>query len=284
MINLGRKYLYYTNNYKTGKLYEHSERLEELDFSQNEFDYKKIKKIKRKEDNKLINPFKDFKNYIKLSDFLCLALLILISIYVFIESNDERKCSYFKIANTILEVLLLMLYLIRFIKFIKIKKFLFENKDIYSDDDEYLPHKIFNIDSFPIAVIINIHLYHIIYFLFPNKISAYKRKDCVCEEQCLEKYACEIEKIPLLIFLISLPFIISYIIFPILDYINDIKIKKIYKNLKYNWNTSPIKSNELSDKNDYEFANIKSNKSEYRFYEWISNYFKINRIKDGINK
>ena len=47
----------------------------------------------------------------------------------------------------------------------------------------------------------------------------------------------------------------------------------------YNWNTSPIKSIELSNIKDYEFASIKSNLSnKYSFYDWRKNYFKIERL------
>ena len=47
----------------------------------------------------------------------------------------------------------------------------------------------------------------------------------------------------------------------------------------YNWNTSPIKSIELSSVKDYELASIKSNNSKtYRFYNWKENFFKIERL------
>ena len=132
-LMVGNFYLYFTNNDKYGKLYEYDEYSNEnLDFSKHEFDYEKIKQIKRREENKLLNPFIDLKYYSKYADFVILALLIFTLFYIFVESYDDFKFSYFKITNIIIQITIFVLYLIRFIKFIKIKHFLFENKDIYN--------------------------------------------------------------------------------------------------------------------------------------------------------
>ena len=281
MLEVGNLYLYYTNNYKYGKLYEYNEyNNKNLNFSKHEFDYEKIKQIKKREDNKLLNPLIDLKYYSKYADFIILALLIFILFYIFIESYDDFKFSYFKITNIIIEVIIFILYLIRFIKFIKIKHLLLDNKDIYNDED-YTPNKVFNIDSFTVAFPLNILLFNILYIIFPNKCSVCKKNDI--EAKCLNKYVCmEINKNKnIFIILLSLPFIFSYIIFPILEYISDLKIKKVYKNMIYNWNTSPIKSIELSSVEDYELASIKSNQpKKYSFYNWKENYFKIERLDE----
>ena len=91
--------------------------------------------------------------------------------------------------NVVIHALLFILYLIRFIKFIKVKKFLFENKNLYVD--EYLPKRFFNIDSFPIALEINIFLYYILYMIFPKKPSAccthrdrHNYEKYLCQQEC----------------------------------------------------------------------------------------------------
>ena len=274
-------YLYYTNNYKYGKLYDNPDKY--LDFSKHEFDYENIQKIKIREENKLKNPFVGLKNYSKISDFVCLALIIFSYAYIIIESCDDRKMSYFKISNIIIYVIIFILYLIRFIKFIKIKKFLFENKEIYTDE-KYFPNKVFNIDSFTVAFSLNVFLFNILFILFPDKPSACK-KDDFCDE-CFDKYSCiEIEReTNIFIILLSLPFILIYIFFPILEFINDLNIKKAYKNILYNWNTSPIKSIELNNVNvkDYEIGRIKTKIKKkiynYSFYDWKDHYFKIEKL------
>ena len=57
---------------------------------------------------------------------------------------------------------------------------MFENKDIYQDEP-YIPNEVFNIDSFPIALSINLFLYNFLYIAFPNKISGFEISDNVCD-------------------------------------------------------------------------------------------------------
>ena len=67
-------------------------------------------------------------------------------------------------------------------KFIEIKKFLFDNNDIYGDDS-YYPNKVFNIDSFPIAISLNFFIYDLLFIFFPNKISCFEvDKNIFCDK------------------------------------------------------------------------------------------------------
>lgn len=66
--------------------------------------------------------------------------------------------------------------------------------------------------------------------------------------------------------MLSLPFLIIYLICLILDIINDVKITKIYKNIIDNWATSPISSIKLSinkDSDSYELGHIFSKKKNF---------------------
>ena len=76
------------------------------------------------------------------------------------------------------------------------------------------------------------------------------------------------------------PFIIPYIFYLVVDTLNDFKINKLYNNIDYNWNQSPIKSIELSSEPVYEIGKITSKKKEYKFYKWRNSFFKIERISN----
>ena len=84
------------------------------------------------------------------------------------------------------------------------------------------------------------------------------------------------------VFYVGFIILIIYIILFILELINDSKIKKIYNNMIYNWNSNPIKSIELiEDKNEYyELAKIKTNKNNYSFYSWKNKYFRVEKLTD----
>ena len=184
--------------------------------------------------------------------------------------------------NVIIHAIIFVLYLIRFMKFIKVKKFLFDNKILFSYDD-YLPNKYFNIDSFPIAVEINIFLFYILYMIFPKKPSL-----CTQEERNnYKKYLCQecdnscnFDKC-LISTLLVIPLLLTLVIFSVLDILNDLKIKKIYDNMIYNWKTYPIKSISLNPNEDYDFGKIRINgEIRHTFYNWKNNYFKVERLND----
>jgi len=87
------------------------------------------------------------------------------------------------------------------------------------------------------------------------------------------------------VFYVGFIILIIYIILFILELINDSKIKKIYNNMIYNWNSNPIKSIKsielIEDKNEYyELAKIKTNKNNYSFYSWKNKYFRVEKLTD----
>ena len=68
-----------------------------------------------------------------------------------------------------IQISLLTIYSIRYSKFIKVKQFFSDNEYYYKKDGYYYPNKVFNIDSFPIGVTINILLINLLYIIIPQK-------------------------------------------------------------------------------------------------------------------
>ena len=151
------KYIYYSNENKNGKLYKS---FNYKDFLDNKKDTFSLDTIIRKEFNKLSNPIYDFKTFIKFCDIIILALSfssIFCSIFGYCIIGG---CNLFKVMNVSLQLSLLILNIIRYWKFIKIKHFLFDNEDIYDIDEEsYYPNKKFNIDSISLATSINFFIF-----------------------------------------------------------------------------------------------------------------------------
>ena len=95
-----------------------------------------------------------------------------------------------------------------------------------------------------------------------------------------------------------IPFIITSIIFLVVDFINDLKIRKNYNNMIYNWNTSPLKSINIDSVGTYELAklhfeeqtvwgfkypNAKENQEQQtkkKYYEWRNKFFRIERLNN----
>jgi len=173
------EYIYYTNENKLGKLYKS---FNYSNFKENKEDVFSLDKIVRKEYNKLSNPILNFKNYIKYSDIICTLLIFSSLLYSLFEPLNNLRCGFFILVNLIIQITLLVLYILKFVKFIEIKKFLFDNNDIYGDDS-YYPNKVFNIDSFPIAISLNFFIYDLLFIFFPNKISCFEvDKNIFCEK------------------------------------------------------------------------------------------------------
>ena len=215
-------------------------------------------------------------------------------LYSFFDILNKLNCNeFFNFSNILLQLIILIIYLIRFIKFIEIKKFLFENEDIYKEDS-YFPNKVFNIDSFPIALSINIFIFYLLYIIFPNKINCCEFDDYL---DGFEDY-----DLIVIIYLYLIPLLIGYFIVGVFDFLNDKKIKENYERLISNWGINPIISINLSfieeDKyenysllNDYSIIN---NETKYiSFWEKYSleykrmdyyNYFEINKNKDYYSK
>ena len=261
------EYIFYTNENQLGKLYKS---FSYYDFKKNKEDSFSIDEIKRKENNKLSNPIFDFKSYIKFCDVLCF-LLIFLSLWCTIFETLEDY-DIFKIYSFLLRIILIILQFIRFDKFIEMKKFFFDNKDIYDTNDKnYFPNEIFNIDGFPLAVLINIFIYNFLFFLIPDKISCCESPEC-CECDfsgfSVRKYKINREKPLFFGLLFFLPLYIAYFTLAVLDILNDNKIKDSYNKLIYNWNMSPISS--ISITNEYDDSN-------YRI-RWKNDYFKFEKL------
>ena len=138
------------------------------------------------------------------------------------------------------------MHIIRFIKFVEIKHFLFDNRDIYDNDEEiYFPNKFFNIDSFPLALLINLFIYNYLFAYFPCEIpsseDSYSYSDCEFDFHL--SYNSGMEDFFLLL---NIPLYLIFFILAIFDILNDKMIYNIYDNLIYNWNMNPIKSINLT--------------------------------------
>ena len=269
------EYIYYTNENKLGKLYK--------SFNYSEEDIFDINKFAKKEFHKLSNPIFDLKIYMQLCDAICFSLIIASLLYSFFDFFDKLNCNkYFKISNVLIQIILFILYIIRFDKFIDIKNFLFDNKDIYMDES-YFPNKIFNIDSFPIAVIINFFIYNFLYSFFTNKKSCLKLRENIFE------FGSSNKELAIIFNLYMIPLFVSFFIFGVFDLVNTSKIINTYGNLLSNWKFHPIKSisSEIKEeekinyskyfssgrnKNSIELKNIILNLERFDDYDYFNIY------------
>lgn len=275
------KYIYFTKENKNGRLYIYNlNRTEDLNFKST-FNHESIDKIKKLEEDIFLNPLLDLKYYIKYSDFVCLSLLIFYLCYSFLERWENRGFHFIKIYNILIQIALLEVYLIRYVKFRKVKTFFTENEYYYKDRNEenvkdgyYFPNKFFNIDSFPLAIIINMLLINLLYVLIPDKYHV--KCNCGGCDKIKQKKSSEEPKFSLVL---TLPCLIFYIVCFILVAIDEKKVIKKYDYLIYNWKTNPIQSIRLSLENDYELGRAKTYEQDYKFYKWRDNNFKIERLK-----
>ena len=156
------------------------------------------------------------------------------------------------------------MHFFRFFKFIDVKKFFFDNEDIYNKENkDYFPNNVFNIDSFLLAVSINIFVLNSLYFCFPNKASFCDTPDCFK----IDFYKNDFIKI---ILSIIIPLYITYFTISILDILNDEKIVDVYNNMIYNWNMNPIKSINVSSHYDGEESD----------FLWKNDSFKIEKLNN----
>ena len=170
------KYLYYTKNKKDGKLYKYIKPFmykDDLNFV-SDFDYNKAYKIQRIDEDRLNNPIVNFKNLVEYGDLLIFIVIIYYIFTIFAEKYENCEFDFNKIFNIIYELGILIYYIIRYTKFIKVKNFLFANEHIYKDKsiydnekDYYFPNLIFNLDSFPVSISISMLLIRLIYMIVP---------------------------------------------------------------------------------------------------------------------
>ena len=146
------EYLSYINKNIDGKLYKS---FNYTDFKEKREDNFTLEKIIRNEYNKLTNPIIDFKLYIQSFDIICSILIFISFIYSFFEYSNDKKFGTFRISGLVIQIIILIIYIIRYTKFIKVKNFLKENKDLY-ENEAYFPNKYFNIDSFPLSLSVDL--------------------------------------------------------------------------------------------------------------------------------
>jgi len=158
------EYFYYTNQNKLGKLYRSFNYTEFEGNREDSLTNDEINKIARKEFNKISNPILDFKYFIKFFDIISIILIITSFCLSIFEDEDDRKLGVLRIINITLQIIILIIYIARSSKFLKVKQFLFDNEDIY-ENDSYFPNKVFNMDSFPLALSINIFIINTLYFV-----------------------------------------------------------------------------------------------------------------------
>ena len=282
-IPINNGFIYYNRHYEFGKYYDSVQiqlaynnknfmfgnEYKTIKFTYS-YDCQNIKTIKRLEENKRLKPFRSFKNYINFVDIICLFLLIFSFIYYLIDNKDDNiHWNYFRIIDNSLQVILFIFYLVRFILFGKLKTFFKINKDLYNNEylsfnrkiyyNNYFPNN-YSINSFPLALSLVFLFYLLLSLFFQKKCSLQKR-----EINNNNTFGFFNDEQKMRIFMLSLPFLIIYLICLILDIINDVKITKIYKNIIDNWATSPISSIKLSDNKDssYELGHIFSKKKNF---------------------
>lgn len=195
-------------------------------------------------------------------------MLIIYSFWVTLfESLKKKECGFFKVFNTFLQFLIILFHFIRYTKFIEVKRFFFDNKDIYDNKNEkYFPNKVFNIDGFLLALSINIFIFNFLFSSLENKPSCYETKDCSYDcLKCLDylNYQYKTDYYVFVFIFILIPLYITFFTLSIIDILNDKKIGRNYDKLIYNWNLYPIKSIQKIyesnfDKNDNNYLELES--------------------------
>ena len=170
------KYLYYTRNKKDGKLYKYTHDIiyeDDLTFL-SDFDFNAACKIKIMDQDRSNNLFTNFKNIIDYGDIIIIIVIFYYAFDIYREPLGNRVFSFRKISNMIYELGILIFYLIRYSEFAEFKNFLFTKEDIYKDkgiydkeENYYFPNKVFNLDSFPVAISLNMLLIRLIYIIIP---------------------------------------------------------------------------------------------------------------------
>ncbi len=279
-LKIKNKYLYFTHKKELGKLYivKNNNNININDLFLNfekKIDNINLEIIARKEYDKNDNPTKPLKYFSKYFDFICLSLII-ITIFVFWgEPKSERKCNKFKILNLCIEIIIFLVLLVRYILFIKLKKFLFENEDVYKFSElseDYFPNRFYNFDSFPISISINIFLYYLFHFLLEKKFHLkisynYNTNKCKCFKNKL-----------LSINIIFLSLFICYLIIFAMDEKNYYEsIKNDVKDILFNWKTSPINYIHQVEEENCNYILGKYNNEKIQ--NWKDNFFEVEKIQ-----
>ena len=288
MIQLSdNKYIYYKKFTRFGKLYDNIF-LEYYHYYyqslfNSSFDYKNIDAIKFLEEMKLDNPFKNLKKFSKYSDALWIPLFIFSFMYYLIENKDDEKWNYFRIIDYSLQLIIFILFTVRYIFFVEVKNFYINYSDIIKNNlyivndinKYYFNYKLnipMNAESFPIAIFITF----ISIFLFSLKV-----KPCCCFEYYHfsgDKYLFLNTNIKGRIYYLLVPILPIYFFVSIKDIVNDLKFMKNYDNIKHNWDTCPISLIEQTNLKNYEIGHLLTKESKYYFYSWKNTIFNVERM------
>ena len=225
------------------------------------------------------NPYDDFLKYVKdfYIDYIYLVLYVFSLIYYIIESRYDINWNYFRVIEYCIQLVMFVLYFIRFYLFTKIKKFFYNY--VKKDYSEYYPID-FSQQSLPTALSITMIIYFIITLIFPEKCCCCKLRGELMgadNKYCFFNDEYNKSRKAHRTIILLLPFNILYIICFIFDIINDVNIRKIYKSSIDNWALNPITSIELSRKKDHVFATAHFKKESQSFYKWKDIYITVKR-------
>ena len=262
-------YLYYSKNFINGTLYSKNDLNNITDLPNNVFNFNEFNKEEKSKEEEVIDAIKDLKYYADYSELICLSLFF-VSLFVMI-INLIYYSNLYQIINIIIQIILFIFYLFRYIKFIHLKNVFVKYKDFISiqyknsDSNEYFPEKYFNIDSFALALQINILIIIILY----SEIF----EGCFIKNNYLTKYIDKEKYMNYsMLFCLTLLYITIIYLIKLLENIN--KINYRVDNILNNWNKNPIKSVNFNWKNN-SFAFEKFSDYNYK------NAFYENRYKDS---
>ena len=253
-------YLYYSKNFINGTLYSKNDLNNITDLPNNVFNFNEFNKEEKSKEEEVIDAIKDLKYYADYSELICLSLFF-VSLFVMI-INLIYYSNLYQIINIMIQIILFIFYLIRYIKFIHLKNVFDKYKDFISiqyknsDSYEYFPEKYFNIDSFALALQINILIIIILYSeIFEGCFIKY---DYLRKEINNEIYS--------MIFCLTLLYTTMIYLIKLLENLSEINYR--VDNILNNWNKNPIKSIFLNE-NIIANINWKNNSLIFdKFYDY----------------
>jgi hypothetical protein len=293
-------YLHYTNEKKLeGTLYEgisvgknylcYSKNEFKIDnkclFFESNFNYKNVSSIVDLEKEKKSNPFKNLKNYAKYCDKIYLSLVIIAFFYTIFEPYGNRVFNYYKIINLAFHIFILILLSIRYDKYLKIKKYLKENKDIY---ESIMPKLAFNFDTVFISFSISFLMYYILYLITPsachciklccksfNQNNSNSNSDSDSENKKYSDYLSDRKN---RIIALIMPIYMGFICIIAYEIVNEILIRRNYEIINYNSKLNSISSISINNNDDsytrkfyWRKDKIGYKTNEYNYYDIYSN-------------
>ena len=233
------------------------------------FNSKNVSSIVELEEEKKSDPFNSLKKYANYSDKICVLLMLLSFVYTYFEPASNRRFNAYKIISLISHILVLLLLIVRYHKYRKIKQFLNQNELIYI---LYLPRSSFNLDTVPIAISITIFIYYILYIIIPENCHVVKNDNDNTEEVCLKDCNSKFSAFLLPIYIIFC-FMIVY------DVMNDIIIEENYKIITRNWKRNSVQLISENDNSHNHYLKWENIFLSYDLNEY--NYFDISKKDDN---